>query len=185
MNKNIIDIFNDFEIKTTHSSSTWFNGHGYFPLHTTKIIFSIENWELLVSYEHKESEFTKANSLYSAYCERHLFEISAINRKVNEFPEFKITFYDSFASLFRLGSTSARIKSENSEMKNKMYILEELKLIDNLVKVNSDFSPEIIGTKGLYSFEINLNFQMTSSPANEIDACFKFLRLLLTRELKE
>ncbi len=79
------------QVDLRKESSTWFNGNGYFPLHTYEIDYEHEGWTIKLNSEWRVSEFVRSNKIGgNPFSSVYLWTINASRHGLSEGYEFSV-----------------------------------------------------------------------------------------------
>jgi hypothetical protein len=167
----------------TCSESTWFNGRAYMPLNKHKVRFIYRDWKIFITYENRESEYSKPSGVNSgANADRHLYSINCFT-EIMKGKRFKVFFdYTFFSKLCNQNKKGFSVKSRNVGIKSWLNENEKIIEIYSEAKKRSEFEPEIFGLteKGKYSVQINYMTQSMDLKTIELfDSLIKEILIFL------
>jgi len=95
-------------------TSSWFNGHGYFPLHVYEIFYTQKDWKFQVTGEWRVSDFVRSNENAGyPFSSVYLWTVKAVKLGVQENYQFEVLRTSWIRSLMYGAGFSIRTESEN------------------------------------------------------------------------
>jgi hypothetical protein len=148
-------------------SSSWFNGHAYFPFNIYQLNMSFENYSIKIEYEFKQSEFSKVSAYDGGEnMDRNTCGIECFINSTN-FSNLEI-IETGFLARIR-NKTTFKIKTIDDDFKDYLFKLTELKEIFSLSAESSDFSPQIIGKNKTENYYLSIRYSSVGFKENALN----------------
>lgn len=104
-------------VEIKKETSSWFNGHGYFPLHTYELDYEHEGWRIKLTSEWRVSEFVRSNkNAGDPFSSVFLWTINASRSGLNENYEFTV---EKESWIRRLTHSNGVSVKSNSDLLNQ------------------------------------------------------------------
>jgi hypothetical protein len=121
-------------------TSSWFNGHGYFPLHTYEMLYSKKDWMFKVICEWRVSEFIRSNkNAGNPYSSVYLCSVEASKTGFKENYQFEVSRTSWLRNMVSRANFS--IKNTSDYLKERLREMESLKnwYLDSNYPLNNTF----------------------------------------------
>lgn len=150
-----------FNVSIKSSKSSWFNGRAYFPLYNFKLNIQEKNWDIIINYENRVSEFQQKQYIDGgSFNDRHIYEVKLIPKsRTLDFPKFRISENGWLSRFFN--KKKYICKSDDKILSKK---IEKLQCLENYFLIgDSEFSPSISGRKENEKYIIKVYFNLTKN----------------------